>query len=133
MSQFPVTPSRKRILDRIPDYAVTVEPAESKVTISYDGTVIAESENAMMVSETKHAAVYYLPREDVNMAMFSATDLSTYCPFKGHASYWTLNIGDTSDENIVWSYESPYPEVEGLKDTMSFYTDRTTIRLSQLG
>ena len=134
MPQFPVTPAREKTLARIPDYAVELNPANSHVTVTCQGTVIAESSSALVVKETRHADVYYLPREDVNMSMFTATDLDTYCPFKGHASYWNLTIAAGADEkiqdNIVWSYETPYPEVEGLKDYMSFYTDRTEITSS---
>ena len=134
MPQFPVTPAREKILGRIPDYAVDLNPANGKVTVTCEGTVIAESGSALIVKETRHSDVYYLPRQDVNMSLFTPTDLDTYCPFKGHASYWSLTLGtaatEKTEENIVWSYESPYPEVQGLKDYMSFYTDRTQIRLS---
>lgn len=127
MPQFPVTPTREKILARIPDYAVEIEPAGQRVTVYCQGQAIAESSSALLVRETRHADVYYLPREDVRMEMFTPTDHSTYCPFKGHANYWSLTAGDAEVTNVVWSYESPYPEVEGLRDYMSFYTDRTEI------
>ncbi len=134
MPQFPVTPAREKILSRIPDYCVELHPAINKITVTCSGSVIAESTDALIVRETKHKDVYYLPREDVNMSMFTATDLSTYCPFKGHASYWNLAVKtaeiNKTEDNIVWSYESPYPEVAGLMNYMSFYTDRTEIQLS---
>lgn len=131
MPQFSVTPGREKVLARIPDYAVEIEAANYKVTVSYQGITIAESTRALRVKESKHAEVYYLPRSDVNMSLFTPTDLSTYCPFKGHASYWSLNLDNLpAEDNIVWSYESPYPEVKDLKDTMSFYTDRTSVQTS---
>ncbi len=132
MPQFSVTPAREKILARIPDYAVGIEKAEGKVRVTYADTTIAESTNALLVKESRHGDVYYIPRTDVSMTLFTPTDLSTYCPFKGHASYWSLSIdADSADaDNIVWSYESPYPEVEALKDHMSFYTDRTSVHFS---
>lgn len=130
MGQFPVTPERERILAKIPDYAVEVSPAGGQVTVACKGETIASSNSALLVKETRHADVYYLPREDVNMALFTATDHSTFCPFKGHASYWSLNVAGAQEENLVWSYEAPYPEVANLKDYMSFYTDRTEISAS---
>lgn len=126
MPQFPMTETRRKILERIPDYAVDISPANKTVTVTYKGTVIAKSDSALIIEETKHEGVYYLPREDVDMALFEPTDLSTYCPFKGHASYWSLK-GDDSLENFVWSYEDPYPEVEGLRDYMSFYTNKVDV------
>lgn len=127
MGQFSMIPERERILAKIPDYAVTILPAGCRVTVRCHGETIAESDLALLVRETRHADVYYLPREDVDMALFTRTDHTTYCPFKGHAAYWTLQLAGAEEANIVWSYEDPYPEVRQLKDYLSFYPDRTEI------
>lgn len=132
MVQFPVTPEREKILARIPDYAVDIEPATTAVTVSAAGKTIATSSNALLVRETKHQDVFYLPRSDIDMSLLTPTDHSTYCPFKGHASYWTAELGTEKLENVAWSYEDPYTEVEGLKDYISFYTDRVEIRTEPL-
>lgn len=129
MPQFPVTPTRARTLEKIPDYSVTMEVAPEVVSVHYDGKELARSARALLVRETRHADVYYLPREDVDMASLVQTGHTTYCPFKGHATYWTLYKDGTEEANIVWCYEDPYPEVAGLKDYLSFYADRTQIRL----
>lgn len=127
MAQFPVTPEREKILARIPDYAVDIAPAGTRVRVEYAGRTIAESDHALLVKETRHADVFYLPRTDVDMSLFTATQHSTFCPFKGHASYWTLKIEDAEESDVVWSYEKPYDEVAGLKGYMSFYTDRVQV------
>jgi uncharacterized protein (DUF427 family) len=132
MPQFKMIPSREKILARIPDYAVDIEPLIGSVTVLYGDTVIAEStlagpERAYRVSETRHDDVIYLPRDALRSEYFTATDHSTYCPFKGHATYWQLIIDDLVEDNIVWSYEHPYEEVQALKDYVSFYTDRVEI------
>jgi len=128
MAQFPVTPEREKILARIPDYTVAVSPAGEHVTITCDGVVVAQSDNALLVRETRHADVYYLPRSDVRLDLLARTDHSTYCPFKGHACYWTLTTDGKEHPNIVWSYEDPYPEVEAIRDFVSFYADRTAVK-----
>jgi len=130
MPQFKLIPSREKILARIPDYAVEIVPLARTVTIQYQGTVIAETNAALLVKETKHADVVYLPRSALRAEFFKATDHSTYCPFKGHANYWQLNLAGEIQDNIVWSYESPYEEVADLKDFVSFYTDRTEMTVS---
>jgi uncharacterized protein (DUF427 family) len=128
VAQFPITPERERILARIPD----IEPAAEAITISAGGETIATSNNALLIRETKHQDVFYLPRSDVDMSVLKPTDHSTYCPFKGHASYWTAEIGTQKLENVAWSYEDPYTEVEGLKDYISFYTDKVDVRTAPL-
>lgn len=127
MAQFSMIPERQRILGAIPDYAVAISPASRKVTVKSHGRTIAESTRALLVEETRHADVYYLPREDVDFSLLTRTDHSTYCPFKGYASYWTLQVDGAEEANVVWSYEDPYPEVTGLKDYVSFYTNRVDV------
>ena len=85
---------------------------------------IADSRRTLLVKETKHPPVVYFPREDVRMDLLDRTTHETFCPFKGHAAYWTIRVGDQLDENAVWTYEDPFKEVEGLKDYVSFYVGR---------
>lgn len=123
MPQFPMTDSRRKVLERIPDYAVAITPYGGSVTIKSGDTVIAETKAALLIQGTRHGDVYYLPREDVDLTSLASTELSTYCPFKGHASYWSYT-GNNGIENVVWSYEEPYEQVEALTGYMSFYTDK---------
>ena len=128
MPQFPMNDTRRPILEKIPDYAVESAQAGERVKITCAGQQIADSSDALLVRETRHGDVYYIPRQDVNMALLTPTDLSSYCPFKGHASYWSLKGG--GPENFVWSYEDPSPEVSELRDYMSFYTDMVELIVS---
>lgn len=130
MPQFPVTPEREKILARIPDYAVDITPERKRVTIRYGDRVIADSTDALLVRETKHADVWYVPRKDADMALLEPTDHSTFCPFKGHASYWSLITDAGQEENLVWSYEDPYEQVDGIRDYLSFYADRVDIEVN---
>ena len=63
------------------------------------------------------------------MSQMTPTDLSTYCPFKGHASYWSMD-GENDLENFVWTYKAPYPEVAGLGGYLSFYTNKVDVTTS---
>ncbi len=127
MPQFPMIPERQKILARIPDYAVDISPTNQHVRVLAGGITLASTSSALLVSETRHRDVFYLPRADVDLSLFTPTELSTYCPFKGHANYWTLNVEGHEIENVVWSYEAPYPEVSALRDFLSFYTDKVDV------
>lgn len=129
MAQFSVIPERAKILERLPDYSVIIKPIEKTATVRFRGTIVAQSDKALLIQETRHDDVVYLPRSALIMQYFSATQHTTYCPFKGHANYWDLIVQGDSAENVVWSYEDPYPEVAELKDHVSFYTDRTELSL----
>jgi len=107
-----------------PDYGIRIEPARKHVRVSFAGQVVAESEQALLFIEPNHGPVYYLPRAESNMALLSPTDNHTHCPWKGHASYYTISVGERVAENAVWSYEDPYPEIIGVKGYLAFYPDR---------
>jgi uncharacterized protein (DUF427 family) len=107
-----------------PGHRITIQPAGARVQVTFNGEVIADSENAVRLDESNHAPVYYLPREDVNMDRFVRTAHSTYCPFKGQASYYTVSCGGRTAKDVCWSYEQPYDEVSGIRKHLAFYRDK---------
>jgi uncharacterized protein (DUF427 family) len=107
-----------------PDYRISFEPSPRRVRVKFNGETIADSTNARLLFETRHLPVYYLPRSDVRMDLFAPTEHHTFCPYKGTASYWTIQVGDKSSENAVWGYPEPYDEVDAIKDFVAFYWDR---------
>jgi uncharacterized protein (DUF427 family) len=58
------------------------------------------------------------------MALFARTAHSTYCPYKGHAAYYSLDVDGRRSENAVWTYEEPYPAVAAIKEHLAFYPRR---------
>ena len=115
---------RESLYHKYPDYRVDLEPDTRRVRVTLHGETLADSTRTLTVRETKHAPVVYFPREDMRFELLERTDHQTFCPFKGDASYWTARVGDRVDENLVWSYESPFDEAAGLKDYVSFYPER---------
>jgi uncharacterized protein (DUF427 family) len=107
-----------------PDHRITTQPADVRVQVKFDGEVIADSANAIRMDEGSYAPVYYIPRKDVKMERFERTTHTTYCPFKGHASYYTLASRGRTEENAVWSYEEPYDEVAVIKEHLAFYANK---------
>ena len=124
MPQFPMSESRRPILERIPDYSIDISRSQHHITVRSGNIILAESDDALLLQETRHEDVFYLPMRDVNLSILTPTDLSTYCPFKGHASYWSLN---EMQINFVWSYPDPYPEVDAIRSYFSFYSDKVII------
>ena len=115
---------REALYHRFPDYRVDLEPSSRRVRVRFAGELIADSRRPLVVRETKHAPVIYVPREDVRFEHLERTEHQTFCPFKGEASYWSARVGERLEENVAWSYEDPFDEVAGLKDYVSFYADR---------
>lgn len=104
-----------------PDYRIVTAPAGERVVVRLKGKVIADSRDAVRLEEGKYPAVYYIPRKDVKMDRLARTSHTTYCPYKGQASYYSLKDGP---ENAVWSYEQPYDEMLAIKELLAFYPDK---------
>jgi uncharacterized protein (DUF427 family) len=104
-----------------PEHRITTHPAKIRVQVTYRGEVIADTREAVAMEEGNYPIVYYVPREDVKMERLVRTSHTTYCPFKGHASYYSLAGGP---ENAVWSYEQPYDEVAVIRERLAFYPDK---------
>ena len=107
-----------------PSYCIDFDPLPARVQAVLAGGTVADTTAARGMYELGHAPVYYLPREDVNMALLEPTDRDTYCPYKGHASYWTVRVGTRTAENAIWSYEIPHRELAQVSGYMGFYWGR---------
>ena len=92
--------------------------------------MLLDTINPLKVTESRHHPVWYLPKADANQTLLSPTDHTSYCPFKGHASYWSIGDSDPALENSVWAYEDPYLESVPLKGYLAFYTDRVTLEVN---
>jgi uncharacterized protein (DUF427 family) len=92
-----------------------------RVRITFDGQVIADTLKAVRLDESGYAPVYYIPRQDVDMTRLVRSDHRTYCPFKGHASYYALATDGRIEQNAVWTYEQPFDEVEVIRGLLAFY------------
>ncbi len=116
--------------EKHPDYQVEIKPTDDHIRILFGDHCLADSRRPLMVTESRHHPVWYLPLADLDAQVIEPTDHSTFCPFKGHASYWTVTVADSTLENSVWAYQDPYRECEPLKDHVGFYMDRFTLEVN---
>lgn len=107
-----------------PDHPITIETNPSRVIVSVAATEIANSERALLLREAAYPAVIYIPREDADMALLVRTEHTTYCPYKGECSYYSVPLGGEKSVNAVWTYEKPYPAVAQIKGHLAFYANR---------
>ena len=107
-----------------PDHPITVDPYPRRVRVEFEGHLIADSEDVLILREKDYRPVFYFPRDDVSMEYFARSEHGSYCPYKGHANYYTLNMDGHIEENAVWTYEEPFPAMAGIADMVSFYPDK---------
>jgi uncharacterized protein (DUF427 family) len=113
---------------RDPFHRVDVRQSARPVRIEIGGEVVAETTSARLLFETQLPARFYIPREDVRPELH-ASDRQTYCPYKGAASYWSLDAGGRRREDIAWSYEQPLPDAVAIKGLLAFWDERVDVFL----
>jgi uncharacterized protein (DUF427 family) len=104
-----------------PDHPITIERNPSRVIVTLAGKVIADTVDALTLREAQYPPVHYIPRTDVDMAALERTQYSTYCPYKGDASYYSITAGGERSNNAVWTYEEPYDAVAAIRGYVAFY------------
>ncbi len=107
-----------------PDHPIDIQPNGLRVVVTVGGKIIADTMEALTLSEAGYAPVQYIPRRDVDMTALARSEHTTYCPYKGEASYFSIPVGGERSTNAVWTYETPFPAMAAIKDYVAFYPDR---------
>ena len=108
-------------------HSIELKDDGRRVEISVGGVVVASTDRAVVLQETGLPPRYYLPREDVRTELLDATDKATSCPFKGAASYWSVETDGRRHENVVWSYEEPIEGMEGIAGRLAFFDEMVDV------
>ncbi|MDH2415646.1 DUF427 domain-containing protein [Nocardioides sp. CER19] len=119
--------SQKPVLAPSPDHPITVRRDGARVTAVVGDRTIADSSATLTLQEADYPAVQYFPRADVNMSLLERTEHSTYCRYKGDASYFSIRTDDGLLDNAVWTYETPHPAMAEIKEYVAFYPDRVRV------
>ncbi|GGA38046.1 DUF427 domain-containing protein [Dyella nitratireducens] len=107
-----------------PDHPITITHNPKRIVVKAGGRTIADTHRALTLQEADYPAVYYIPRANADMDLLERTDHTTYCPYKGNCSYYSIPAGGERAANAVWSYENPYEAVAQIKEHLAFYPDR---------
>ena len=101
-----------------------LEKVGERLRVSFNGQTIADTVAGYRVLETSHPPVYYIPLADVVERYLLAAPGSSWCEFKGHAKYWSLNVDGKRSENAAWSYPEPAPAFAEIAGFLAFYASR---------
>lgn len=110
-----------------PGYRVDLIPSQARVRVWQGAALLADSCHTLLVRETAHRDVIYIPEADVRLDLFDESDHHSFCPFKGEADYLSLARAERPDPNLVWAYRHPFAEVAGLAGYVAFYAERVRI------
>jgi uncharacterized protein (DUF427 family) len=112
---------------RDPHHRVDVLPSSRHVRVVIAGQSVADTQRPHLLFETRLPTRYYIPPEDVRMDLLDPTHLTTRCPYKGVATYWTARIGEEVARNVVWCYADPIPECPKIKGLLCFFNERVDL------
>jgi uncharacterized protein (DUF427 family) len=119
------------VLQPTASHPITVEPTGKHVTVRVNGQVVADTDKALTLQESTYPAVQYIPMSDVVQSVLTSSNTTTYCPFKGDASYYNVTIGSGDTvEDAIWTYEQPYPAVGDIAGHVAFYPDKADISVA---
>jgi len=118
----------KPVLQPTAEHPITVEPTGTRVTVTIRGQKIADTTNALSLAEASYPVVQYISIDDVDPRLLRRTDTTTYCPFKGDASYYDVVLpGGDAETDVVWEYLEPHDAVKEIAGHVSFYADRAEV------
>lgn len=82
----------------------------------WNGETIAESDNTVVIEDN-----HYFPAESIKEEYFKKSDTQTVCPWKGKASYYSLEVGGKENKDAAWYYPQPSELAKGIKDRVAFW------------
>lgn len=110
-----------------PYHRVDCRPTKRRLTASIGGTQLVDTDDTVIVFETALAPRLYVAPAHVRTDLLRQTGTSTYCNYKGHATYWAAALDGAVIEDIAWSYDDPYPESRPITEFFSF--DATKVQV----
>ena len=113
---------------RDPFHRVDMRRSSRHVRVELDGELVAESSRATLLFETSLPTRFYLPREDV-LSDLQPSGKRTYCPYKGQASYWSVEVPGRAHQDLAWTYEDPLPEATPVAGLVAFFDERVDVVL----
>lgn len=114
---------------KYPQHRVVATQQPRHVRALVGDIVVADTRAAFEVEETRHDPVWYFPPDHVDQSRLTPTESTTYCPFKGHASYWSIDTDSETLTDAAWAYLAPYDECRVLTGYIAFYPDRVSIEV----
>lgn len=112
---------------RDPYHRVDALRSSRRVEVVLGGEVIAESRRPVLVFETGLPVRYYLPLLDVRTELLRPSRRVTRCPYKGEASYFSLEVAGRPCPDLFWSYRFPTPALGAIAGMVSFYQERVDV------
>ncbi|MBR1088419.1 DUF427 domain-containing protein [Bradyrhizobium manausense] len=101
-----------------------LEKTSARLRVIFNGHTIADTISGYRVLETSHPPVYYIPPDAIARNYLLDAPGGSWCEFKGHAKYWSLDVLGRKSERAAWSYPAPTPQFADIAGYLAFYASR---------
>jgi uncharacterized protein (DUF427 family) len=101
-----------------------LEDTTRHIQVIFNDVVIADTRRGKRVLETSHPPTYYIPPEDIQMDYLVPSTSTSFCEWKGRASYYTVRVGERHAADAAWYYAAPTGAFASLKNYVTFYPGR---------
>ncbi len=115
---------------RDPYHRVDVYESSRRVKVTVGGTAIAETDRPKLLFETSLPPRPYLLRSDVLPGILEQSPTTSWCPYKGQATYWNVRTPSGVIEDGAWSFETPLPEAAKAIGHLAFDAEGIDIDVS---
>ncbi|MDP9075758.1 MAG: DUF427 domain-containing protein [Actinomycetota bacterium] len=112
---------------RDPYTRVDILASSRHVRVVVDDVAVADSQQPRILFETGLPPRYYLPLGDVRLELLVPSATETHCPYKGRATYWSLEVGGRRYADSVWIYRAPLPESQKIAGLACFYNEKVDL------
>ncbi len=109
---------------RAPAHRIAYVPPHAHVKVAAGGLPLAATTDVVALEENGCPTRYYLARGGIDMTRLRKTGKTTYCPFKGLATYYVIDGPGGEIHDAVWSYEQTFREAELVRDRLAFDAGR---------
>ena len=99
-------------------------PLTRRIRAELNGETVLDTRNARLLFETGHRARLYVPVADFRAGSLQPSENTSYCPYKGTATYRSVIAGDRVSQDAIWVYDEPNDEAPWLKGLAGVYEDR---------
>jgi uncharacterized protein (DUF427 family) len=114
---------------RNPYHRVDCVPTARRLRVEAGGLVLVDSTTTIGVYETSLPPRLYVSREQLLADVLRPSPKTTYCPYKGTATYWSADLGGSVEADVAWSYEAPNSECWAIRSHLCF--DQSTVAVEE--
>lgn len=116
---------------RDPYHRVDVVESSRPARVRAGERLLAETPRPKLLAETSLPLRVYVPRADVAPDVLVGSSKRTRCPYKGEATYWSLDLDGSRIEDAAWSYETPLAEVLPITGAVCFLHEAVEVELGE--